>query len=98
MKAASTTVNIPTATAVETPSQTHVIVTAEMALYAAIFGVAAVLRLWNLGASLLSTREATQAVAAFNGALMPLGGCPFLFGINQSPLVYSTTVNDSGVR
>ena len=61
--------------------------------------MAAVLRLWNLEASPLSAREAAQAVAAFNGAPIPAGGSPLLFGINQLLFgLFGTTVNDSGVR
>ena len=99
MKAASTTIDQKnTIQTVEAP-QTGVVITAEVVLYAAILGVAAVLRLWNLAASPLSTREAAQAVAAFNGAPMPAGGSPLLFGINQLLFgLFGTTVNDSGVR
>jgi uncharacterized protein (TIGR03663 family) len=99
MKAASATVDKQlTSTAVEA-TQAGVVVTAEVVLYAAILGVAAVLRLWNLDASPLSTREAAQAVAAFNGTAMPAGGSPLLFGINQVLFgLFGATVNDSGVR
>ncbi|HTP07474.1 MAG TPA: glycosyltransferase family 39 protein [Anaerolineae bacterium] len=99
MKAASTTIDQKnTAEGVDTP-QTGVVITAEVALYAAILGVATVLRLWNLGAAPLSTREAAQAVAAFHGAPIPTGGSPLLFSINQVLFgLFSTTVNDSGVR
>src|SRR5512137_759420 len=89
----------------ETPTQneaTHRLVltiTLEVLLYAAITGVAAVLRLWNLEASPLSAREAAQAVAAFNGAPLPAGGSPLLFGVNQLLFgLFGATVNDSGVR
>ncbi|CAG0929999.1 hypothetical protein TFLX_01534 [Thermoflexales bacterium] len=100
MKAASTTIKTPTTvTIVEAPPQARVVVTVEMALYAAIFGVAAVLRLWNLAAAPLSAREAAQAIAAFNGTAMPVGGSPLLFGINQLLFgLFGLTVNDSGVR
>src|SRR5512143_2263064 len=99
MKAASTTIHqTNTAEVVDTP-QTGVVITAEVALYAAILGIAAVLRLWNLEASPLSTREAAQAVAAFNGASMPTGGSPLLFGIHQLFFgLFGSTVDDSGVR
>src|SRR5512136_686196 len=99
MKAASTTINQENTTeGVEAP-QASVVITAEVVLYAAILSVAAVLRLWNLEASPLSTREAAQAVAAFNGAPMPAGGSPLLFGINQLLFgLFGTTVNDGGVR
>ncbi len=99
MKAASTTIDQQnTIQTVEAP-QTGAIVTTEAVLYAAILGVAAVLRLWNLAASPLSTREAAQAIAAFNGAPMPAGGSPLLFGINQLLFgIFGATVNDSGVR
>src|SRR5512136_3234938 len=99
MKAASTTINQENTTeGVEAP-QASVVITAEVVLYAAILGVAAVLRLWNLDASPLSAREAAQAVAAFNGASMPAGGSPLLFGVNQLLFgVFGATVNDSGVR
>jgi uncharacterized protein (TIGR03663 family) len=74
-------------------------VTLEMVLYAAIVGVAAVLRLWNLQAAPLSTREAAQALAAFNGTPLPAGGSPLLYGLNQVLFgLFSTTVNDAGVR
>jgi uncharacterized protein (TIGR03663 family) len=76
-----------------------VVITVEVALYAAIVGAAAVLRLWNLGASPLSSREAAQAIAAFNGASMPVGGSPLLFGFNQLLFgLFGTTVSDGGVR
>ncbi len=77
----------------------RVVVTLEMTLYVAIFGVAAVLRLWNLGASPLSTREAAQAVAALNGMPLPAGGSPLLFGIHQLFFaLFGSTVDDGGVR
>jgi uncharacterized protein (TIGR03663 family) len=99
MKAASTTVDKPIAAAATDMPQTGAVITVEAALYAAILGVAAVLRLWNLEASPLSTREAAQAIAAFNGASMPLGGSPLLFSINQLLFgLFGTTVNDGGVR
>src|SRR5512139_2625688 len=99
MKAASTTIDQDnTGEAVEAP-QAGVMITAEMVLYAAILGVAAVLRLWNLEASPLSAHEAAQAAAAFNGMSLPAGGSPLLFGINQLLFgLFGTTVNDSGVR
>jgi uncharacterized protein (TIGR03663 family) len=98
MKTASVTIDKPTAV-VEVPQTGVVVFTAEVALYAAILGVAAVLRLWNLEASPLSTREAAQAMAAFNGVAMPTGGSPLLFGINQLLFgLFGATVNDSGVR
>src|SRR5512135_3334851 len=99
MKAASTTASQNnTAEAVEAPPAS-VMITAEAVLYAGILGVAAVLRLWNLEASPLSVREAAQAVAAFNGASMPAGGSPVLFGLNQLLFgLFGTTVNESGVR
>jgi uncharacterized protein (TIGR03663 family) len=97
MKAASTTINQQD-TADMTP-RAGVMISTEVALYAAIVVMAAMLRLWNLDASLLSTREAAQAMAAFNGAAMPVGGSPLLFAINQLLFgLFSTTVNDSGVR
>src|SRR5512143_3817376 len=98
MKAASTTIHqTNTAEVVDTP-QTGVVITAEVALYAAILGIAAVLRLWNLEASPLSTREAAQAVAAFHGLPMPTGGSPLLFGVNQLLFgLFGSTVNDGGV-
>jgi uncharacterized protein (TIGR03663 family) len=99
MKATSTTINpTKTAKAIEAP-QAGVVITAEVALYAVILGVAAVLRLWNLEASPLSTREAAQAIAAFDGAAMPVGGSPLLFAINQVLFgLFGTTVTDGGVR
>jgi uncharacterized protein (TIGR03663 family) len=99
MKTASVTVNEPTSTAAAEAPQMGVMITAEAALYAAILGVAAVLRLWNLAASPLSTREAAQAIAAFNGLSLPMGGSPLLFGVNQLLFgLFGTTVNDDGVR
>src|SRR5512139_2274089 len=99
MNTASVTADKPTTTAAAEAPQTGVVITAEAALYAAILGIAAVLRLWNLEASPLSAREAAQAVAAFNGAPIPVGGSPLLFGINQLLFgLFGTTVNDSGVR
>lgn len=99
MKTASVTVDETTTTTAAEVPQTGVVITAEAALYAGILGVAAVLRLWNLEASPLSTREAAQAVAAFNGAAIPAGSSPLLFGINQLLFgLFGTTVNDSGVR
>jgi predicted membrane-bound mannosyltransferase len=74
-------------------------ITAEALLYAAILGVAAVLRLWNLAAAPLTTREAAQALAAFNGLPLPAGGSPLLYALNQVLVgLFSTTVNDAGVR
>jgi uncharacterized protein (TIGR03663 family) len=97
MKAASTTIDQKRAA--NAAAQTGVVITTEVALYVAIVGVAAVLRLWNLAASPLSMREAAQAIAAFDGAAMPAGGSPVLFAINQVLFgLFGTTVNDSGVR
>jgi hypothetical protein len=74
-------------------------ITLEVLLYSVIVGVAAVLRLWNLQAAPLSTREAAQALAAFNGTPLPAGGSPLLYGLNQVFVgLFSTTVNDAGVR
>ena len=99
MNTASVTVDKPTTTAPAEASQTGIVVTAEAALYVAITGVAAVLRLWNLAASPLSAREAAQAVAAFNGASLPAGGSPLLFSVNQLLFgLFGATVDDSGVR
>ncbi len=99
MKAASTTIDQGNTVEASEAPQAGVVITAEALLYAAILGVAAVLRLWNLEASPLSAREAAQAVAAFNGAPMPAGGSPLLFGINQVLFgLFGATVNDSGVR
>jgi uncharacterized protein (TIGR03663 family) len=99
MKTASVTAEKPTTTiAVEAPPA-GLVITAEVALYAAVLGVAAVLRLWNLGSSPLSAREAAQAVAAFNGVSLPAGGSPLLFGVNQLLFgLFGATVSDSGVR
>lgn len=97
MKAASTTIKQEVAT--EVAPQAGAVITTEVVLYVAIVGVAAVLRLWNLAASPLSTREAAQAIAAFNGSAMPAGGSPVLFAINQVLFgLFGTTVNDGGVR
>jgi predicted membrane-bound mannosyltransferase len=99
MKAALATIDQKnTVEAVEAP-QSGVVLTAEAALYTAILGMAALLRLWNLTASPLSAREAAQAIAAFNGTPLPAGGSPLLFGINQALFgLFGTTVNDAGVR
>lgn len=100
MKAVSTTINPANSVeAVEAEPRASVVVTAEMVMYAAILGVAAILRLWNLAASPLSAREAAQAIAAFDGVSMPPGGSPVLFGINQVLFgLFGATVTDGGVR
>ena len=69
-------------------------ITTEAMLYTVIIGVAAVLRLWNLQAAPLTTREAAQALAAFNGSSLPAGGSPLLYGLNQVLFgLFSTMVN-----
>jgi predicted membrane-bound mannosyltransferase len=84
---------------VETVKPLGLSITAEAMLYAVIVGVAAVLRLWNLQAAPLTVREAAQALAAFNGLPLPAGGSPLLYGLNQVLVgLFSTTVNDAGVR
>src|SRR5512139_307807 len=99
MNTASVTADKPTTTAAAETPQTGIVITAEAALYAAILGIAAVLRLWNLEASPLSAREAAQAVAAFGGASLPAGGSPLLFSVNQLLFgLVGATVSDSGVR
>ena len=77
---------VPTGTAPTQNEDTQrwaLTITMEVMLYAAIIGAAAVLRLWNLQAAPLSTREAAQALAAFNGTSLPAGGSPLLYGLNQ---------------
>src|SRR5512147_1077162 len=74
-------------------------ITTEALLYVIICGVAVVLRFWNLAAAPLTPREAAQALAAFNGTPLPAGGSPLLYGLNQVLVgLFSTTVNDAGVR
>jgi predicted membrane-bound mannosyltransferase len=88
-----------TPTPIEETQRWALTITLEVLLYAAIVGVAAVLRLWNLEAAPLSAREAAQALAAFNGTPLPAGGSPLLYGLNQVLFgLFSTTVNDAGVR
>jgi hypothetical protein len=97
MKATSTTIR-QNSSADATP-RTGLVISVEIMLYAAIVGVAAVLRLWNLAAAPLSTREAAQAIAAFDGVAMPAGGSPWLFAINQVLFgLFGATVTDGGVR
>jgi hypothetical protein len=98
MKAAVTTIDQKnTVEAVEAP-QSGVVLTAEAALYTAILGMAALLRLWNLTASPLSAREAAQAIAAFNGAPLPAGGIQSCSASTALFGLFGTTVNDDGVR
>lgn len=86
-------------TQIEETQRLGLTVTVETLLYVAIAGVAAVLRLWNLTAAPLTTHEAAQALAAFNGLPLPAGGSPLLYGLNQVLFgLFSTTVNDAGVR
>ncbi len=67
--------------------------------YAVIVVVGAVLRFWNLAAAPLTTREAAQALAAFNGAPLPAGGSPLGYALNQVLFgVFGASVGDVGVR
>jgi uncharacterized protein (TIGR03663 family) len=100
MKAASLEIEPAKSTgAVVGPQQAGAGVTLEVALYAAVFGVAALLRFLNLEAAPLSAREAAQALAALNGTAMPAGGSPLLYAVNQILFgVFGESVNDTGVR
>ena len=74
-------------------------VTIETLAYAAILVLAAVLRLINLSAAPLTTSEASQALAAFNGTPMPTGGSPLLYAINQLVFgITGTSLGDAGAR
>ena len=74
-------------------------VTIEALAYAAILSLAAILRLVNLAAAPLTTSEAGQALAAFNGAPLPLGGSPLLYAINQIVFgLTGTSLGDAGAR
>ena len=57
--------------------------TIETLLYASVLIGAAALRLVNLGAAPLSTNEASQALAAFNGSVAPAGSSPLLYSLNR---------------
>ena len=58
-------------------------VTIETLAYAALLLLAALVRLVNLSAAPLTSSEASQALAAFNSAPLPLGGSPLLYAVNQ---------------
>jgi uncharacterized protein (TIGR03663 family) len=100
MKAASLEIDLSKSTGtVVVPQQTGAVITLEVVLYAAILGVAALLRFLNLEAAPLSAREAAQALAALNGTTIPAGGSPLLYAVNQILFgVFGATVNDTGVR
>ena len=67
--------------------------------YASIIGVAAALRLFNLTAAPLNLHEAAQAMAAWEGAPLPLGGSPLLFALNQLLFgLFGASVNETGLR
>ena len=73
--------------------------TLEALAYAAILSLAAILRLVNLAAAPLTTSEAGQALAAFNGTPLPLGGSPLLYAINQIVFgLTGTSLGDAGAR
>jgi len=74
-------------------------VTIEALAYAGLVLLAAVLRLINLSAAPLTTPEAGQALAAFNGTPLPLGGSPLLYALNQLVFgVTGTSLGDAGAR
>jgi len=75
------------------------VLTIEVALYAVIAVIGGALRLVNLAAAPLSTLEAQQALAAFQGATLPAGGSPLLYGVNQLLFgLFGSSVGDAGVR
>jgi uncharacterized protein (TIGR03663 family) len=74
-------------------------VTIETLAYAGLVLLAAILRLVNLNAAPLTPAEAGQALAAFQGTPLPVGGSPLLYAINQ--LVFGLTgasLGDAGAR
>lgn len=74
-------------------------VTIETLAYAAILILAAVYRLVHLSAAPLTAAEAGQALAAFNGTPLPLGGSPLLYAINQIVFgISGTSLGDAGAR
>ena len=74
-------------------------ITVEVVLYAIIVIAAGALRLINLAAAPLSTHEAEQALAAFNGAVLPSGGSPVLYSLNQVLFgLFGTSIGDAGAR
>ncbi|MBI5564810.1 MAG: glycosyltransferase family 39 protein [Chloroflexi bacterium] len=74
-------------------------VTIEALAYAGLVVLAAVLRLINLSAAPLTTSEASQALAAFNGTPLPLGGSPLLYALNQIVFgITGTSLGDTGAR
>ncbi|HEY4720263.1 MAG TPA: glycosyltransferase family 39 protein, partial [Anaerolineae bacterium] len=73
--------------------------TIETLLYASVLIGAAALRLVNLDAAPLSTNEAGQALAAFNGTVAPAGSSPLLYSLNQILCgLFGSSVGDVGVR
>lgn len=74
-------------------------VSIETLAYAAIGLLAALLRLVNLSAAPLTVSEASQALAAFQGAPLPVGGSPLLYAINQLVFGLSgASLGDAGAR
>ena len=74
-------------------------ITVEVVLYAIIVIAAGALRLINLAAAPLSAHEAEQALAAFNGAVLPSGGSPVLYSLNQVLFgLFGTSIGDAGAR
>ena len=74
-------------------------VSIETLAYAGIVLLAALLRLVNLSAAPLTVSEAGQALAAFNGTPLPVGGSPLLYAINQLVFGLSgASLGDAGAR
>lgn len=74
-------------------------VTIEALAYAGLVLLTAGLRLINLSAAPLTTLEASQALAAFNGTPLPLGGSPLLYAFNQLVFgITGTSLGDAGAR
>jgi uncharacterized protein (TIGR03663 family) len=74
-------------------------VTVETLAYAGLVLFAAILRLVNLNAAPLTPSEAGQALAAFQGVPLPVGGSPLLYTINQLVFGLSgTSLGDAGAR
>ncbi|MBP7689341.1 MAG: glycosyltransferase family 39 protein [Thermoflexales bacterium] len=74
-------------------------VTIETLAYAGLVLLAAFLRLAHLSAAPLTTAEASQALAAYNGTPLPLGGSPLLYALNQIVFGLSrTSLGDAGAR
>ncbi len=73
--------------------------TIETLLYVGVLIGALALRLINLDAAPLSTSEAGQALAAFNGTVAPAGSSPLLYSLNQILCgLFGSSVGDAGVR